>query len=525
MRQQLPALGVSLGRLPSALLIVAVLATLFAPALIQLAGRQTDTSLLDNRPPARMPALPSSISLGALNEFRERLISFVEDNFGLRVEMVQLNIRVRSVIGTSAIPGLFMGKGGWFFLKTDADVLDQVRALNRFTDQDLDAWIDLMEVQQRWVESQGAAFIILIAPNSHTIYPDRMPIYVNRVWPETRLDQIMRRLHERVSSLVVVDPRRDLSAAREQQLLYHKYEDHWNSFGAFVAYSAMMREIAKRFPLIQPLQLSDYAIRQGSRVWNIPPREEADPVFSLKSPTRIVGSQLLDNKNPRRPIVETTTRLETAPTALVYGDSFGDVVMPFFNETFRRTVFVPTAVSSFPTELIQEKKPDVVIIEMVERGLAMQPPVSAALENEYFVRGAPPLDEAIAGSNGLGGYVAGAQETGGRLEFVGWAADRAAKTPPRLALVYYDGRAVGAARMSPVPPSIAPAMNNPKLGFRLSIPSAGVNDPARLRFFSTTADGKVYELAITRTLRQHLERMFAASRAAGPDAARNPDRR
>ena len=43
MRQQLPALGVSLGRLPSALLIVAVLATLFAPALIQLAGRQTDT--------------------------------------------------------------------------------------------------------------------------------------------------------------------------------------------------------------------------------------------------------------------------------------------------------------------------------------------------------------------------------------------------------------------------------------------------------------------------------------------------
>jgi len=243
MRQQLPALGVSLGRLPSALLIVAVLATLFAPALIQLAGRQTDTSLLDNRPPARMPALPSSISLGALNEFRERLISFVEDNFGLRVEMVQLNIRVRSVIGTSAIPGLFMGKGGWFFLKTDADVLDQVRALNRFTDQDLDAWIDLMEVQQRSVESQGAAFIILIAPNSHTIYPDRMPIYVNRVWPETRLDQIMRRLHERVSSLVVVDPRRDLSAAREQQLLYHKYEDHWNSFGAFVAYSAMMREI------------------------------------------------------------------------------------------------------------------------------------------------------------------------------------------------------------------------------------------------------------------------------------------
>src|SRR3954462_9135210 len=69
MRQKLPALGVSLSRLPSALLIVSVLATLFAPALIQLAGRQTDPSFLDNRPPAQMPALPSSLSLSTLREF------------------------------------------------------------------------------------------------------------------------------------------------------------------------------------------------------------------------------------------------------------------------------------------------------------------------------------------------------------------------------------------------------------------------------------------------------------------------
>ena len=155
MRQQLPALGISLGRLPSVLLMIAVLATLFAPALIQLAGRQTDPSFLDNRPPARMPALPSSLSLGALEQFRKELIAFIDDNFGLRAEMVKLNIRVRSAIGVSAIPGMFMGKEGWFFLKTDSDVLDQVRALNRFTDEELDEWIDLMEAQQRWVKAQG----------------------------------------------------------------------------------------------------------------------------------------------------------------------------------------------------------------------------------------------------------------------------------------------------------------------------------------------------------------------------------
>jgi hypothetical protein len=99
-----------------------------------------------------------------------------------------------------------------------------------------------MEAQQRWVKAQGAALIIVIAPNQHTIYPERMPLYVNRAWPETRLDQIMRRLQERGSSLAVVDPRRDLWAARQHHLLYHKYEDHWNARGAFIAYSAAMKE-------------------------------------------------------------------------------------------------------------------------------------------------------------------------------------------------------------------------------------------------------------------------------------------
>src|ERR1044072_3822185 len=108
--QQLPALGISLGRAASVLLSVAALTTLFAPALIQFAGQRTDPSFMDNRPPARMPALPSSLSLGALRKFHTELISFIDDNFGLRVEMIQLNIRVRGAIGVSAIASLIMGK-------------------------------------------------------------------------------------------------------------------------------------------------------------------------------------------------------------------------------------------------------------------------------------------------------------------------------------------------------------------------------------------------------------------------------
>ena len=52
------------------------------------------------------------------------------------------------------------------------------------------------------------------------------------------------------------------------------------------------------------------------------------------------------------------------------------------------------------------------ILEMVERSLSRRPPASEALENEDLVRRPPSLDDAMARSSGIGGYVNGASETG-----------------------------------------------------------------------------------------------------------------
>ena len=106
---------------------------------------------------------------------------------------------------------------------------------------------------------------------------------------------------------------------------------------------------------------------------------------------------------------------------------------------------------------------------------------------------------------------------------MGWAVDPA--TNAKLALAYYDGRALGAGRMSLFRLDTSPSRQERRIGFRIVAPFTGLNDPARLRFFSTTPDGKVYELAITPTLRLHLERMLASSRATTQGGTANPDRR
>ena len=245
MKQQLPALGIWLGKAQSWVICLLVLGSLSAPALIQLTGLSTDPSFIDNRPPAPFPALPRSAR--DVVEFRNGVIKFVGDNFGLRAELVKLNVLIHYRIGVSSIPAVVVGKNGWIFLKNDFAIFDQFRALDRFSDAGLDSWIDAMEQYRQWLAVQGIAFMVVVVPNQQTVYPEYMPGYANRVSPETRLDQLSRRLRERNSKLVFVDLRSTMWAAREKGLLYHQYENHWNAMGSFVGYSAIMQEVKNSF--------------------------------------------------------------------------------------------------------------------------------------------------------------------------------------------------------------------------------------------------------------------------------------
>ena len=52
------------------------------------------------------------------------------------------------------------------------------------------------------------------------------------------------------------------------------------------------------------------------------------------------------------------------PKLLVFNDSFGEVLEPFLSLHFRETVFIG---SQFSSVIIEQEKPDMVIMEVVER--------------------------------------------------------------------------------------------------------------------------------------------------------------
>lgn len=363
MKQQLPVLGVRLGKWPAMALCASVISGLFAPALIQSAGLSTDPSIIDNRRPAQFPAWPRSLEdLGA---FRDGLIAYADDNFGLRTEMIRLNWRIHAAIGVSSHPGLIVGKHGWVFLDRD-NALDQYRGINRFSEKELDAWIDAMENYQRWFAQKGGALVVVIAPNAQTIYSEYLPAWVNIVHPETRLDQIVRRLKERGSNLAFVDLRPALRAAKKNGQLYHKYENHWNALGGFFAYRELMRTIVPLAPSANPLELEDFNVSSRLRNWYIPWETEAVPSLTKKSGS--AAGPTLPVADTRHKIYRITSALPGAPSLLFLHDSFGNPgLLDYLKETFSKTTLAYTYEGMEDIGLREHH--DVVIIEMVERYL------------------------------------------------------------------------------------------------------------------------------------------------------------
>jgi len=342
-------LGVWFGKAPSMALCILAAISLTAPALVHLSGNNTDTSRLDNRRSAPFPALPTGVDVENFDRLwllRKRLAYYMDNVFGLRAELVTLNARIKMLMGLPAVDTMVAGRDGWHFLKIHEDILDQYRGIKPLTAAGLDAWIDTMERRQREVEAQGAAFIVLIAPDQQTIYPDYMPAWATRVGP-TRLDQIVQRLKERGSQLKLVDPRAAMQAARSGLKLYSAYESHWTSLGAFIGYSMVMQQAARSLSNIRILRESDFDIGAVTATWAMPPVTETLPTLTLKQV-----------QSPK----------DGAPNVLIVGDSFAGHMRPYFDATFR-SVTMAFNIDQFPLEEIRQQRPALVVYETAERFL------------------------------------------------------------------------------------------------------------------------------------------------------------
>jgi hypothetical protein len=356
-------------------LIVIFIATLCLPMTGMVLNLDRDAPSGENRTLAAWPQFQWNAA--ALRALPEQLTRYFEDHFAFRERLVRWQAIVRfQGLGVSPSRSVIKGRDGWLFYADDGAMADYAEA-PPFTGAELELWRHTLQDINDWLRAQGIAYVFVIAPDKHVVYPEYMPDTIRRA-AVSRIDQLVSYLHQH-STVRVVDLRPALFAAKDHERLYHRTDTHWNDRGAFVGYETIINALAEEFPALQHRSRSEFE-----------PRIERSPGLDLAGMlglTEVLSEEdlvlvprhpiarILEPQHPNRRLTHgriVTEAPNHGPRVLMFMDSFGPALVPFLSEDFSRAVYLWQ--DNIDPQVVQQERPQVVIHEWVGRALSTDHP-------------------------------------------------------------------------------------------------------------------------------------------------------
>lgn len=355
------------------LLILIFLAMIYTPMAGQVFKLDADTPETENRQLAKRPAFP--VTMKEAKAFPQSFNVYADNWFGFRGTLLFWHSWVKWQLGMKISSKVLRGKDGWLFLYKRDNVVSQYRGIDCFSLKELCQWVQAMMTRRQWLAERGIPFIVVVAPNKHSIYPEYLPGNIGPVVRETRLDQLVHYI-EKYTDLDFIDLREPLQKAKQQTRVFYKTDSHWNDMGGFYGARELLKRVKKYFPEVKPLTFEDYDLQEETRpggdlaqMLNLQDfMPERVPVLIPNFPTwiREHKASAPQAKPWDRRMYFTSARSEM-PTAVIFHDSFIWGMRRFLSENFHRTIFAPHNLLYFDTELVEREKPDLVIYELIER--------------------------------------------------------------------------------------------------------------------------------------------------------------
>jgi alginate O-acetyltransferase complex protein AlgJ len=328
---------------------------------------------------------PDAGGSGWLN-FPKAFESWFNDHLGMRHTFIRIYNFARiakvsgptpadfssSDTGPAAQMRVVIGRNGWLFYG-GGRMIDDFRRTSPFSARQLSDWCDVLRARRDWLARRGIRYVLMIAPNQQTVYPEQMPRSIVPVGAVSRLDQLKARL-SRDHDFIFVDPRDRLISGKRQFPTYHKTDTHWNDFGSFVAYTQLCEQMAIWFPGLRPAPLNDFCVsvsdaegrHLAAAVDSFVCFREELVTLSPKRARRALHVKLPPTSESEHHALSRNEDAEL-DCAVVLHDSFFESVRPYFDEHWKRVRSVWT--DDFPIEVIEAERPQVVVQELVERKL------------------------------------------------------------------------------------------------------------------------------------------------------------
>jgi len=343
------------------------IALVLLPNIFKFVNRHVH-GLTENRRLAARPQFPNTFS--ELTSYPGRLDQYIRDNFPLRTNLIVCSNTLRYVFGYSGSNAVIVGRHGWLFYD-DGSHLKFWRGL-RLSDADMAAWMQDFRTRITSLNQRGIRLYLLFPPYKETIYPEKLPFWL-RVHSKTGLDQLIEKLKAAALDDHLIDVRKQLLAAKDPScLLYYKFDTHWNSLGAYIAYRELMTRIHKDFPDLNALPIKSFPQREQN--------EDGDLAFMLGIGNRVSTSiqrgyyfyiePKTDWLTTRRDVLAPRiihTGIHNGRTLMLTKDSYSNALLPFLAHNFERIAVSYVEEGFFREDLIEKVHPDIVLIESVEQ--------------------------------------------------------------------------------------------------------------------------------------------------------------
>ena len=329
------------------------------------------TRTTENRAMAAAPKLLTEE--GSLNKsFIQDFESYFTEHIALRNPMIYMDAQIQAgIFGESNVSGVISGTDGWLYY---ASTLNDYQGQDVMTERSLFNLAHNISIVQTYLESKNIDFVFTIAPNKNTLYGENMPYYKSQVVNADHSAKLLQPYLEQQGVQYL-----DLFRLFEEQeeILYMKTDSHWNMKGACLAYNGILDSLAiphEDYSGQTPTQVETKEGDLNKMLYSFYGKAETDYAYDLAGDyTYTTGTNVEDGW-----IV--TENTSGTGSILMFRDSFGNTLIPFFSSQFRNAYYSkgePNAVERY----VEANQVDCVVIEKVERNIVNylnNPPILTA---------------------------------------------------------------------------------------------------------------------------------------------------
>jgi len=271
----------------------------------------------------------------------------------------------------SASRRVLLGHHGWMFLG-DSDVIRVEEGLNPFEPAELKAWTDRLEKDARELRAHRIWFLVVVAPDKSSIYPEELPDYVRLAGAgRTRTDEFMAACADTHVSCLDLRPALLLAKSQGTQV-FQRLDTHWTDLGASKAFSAIDSVLFPPRPQTGHWGASFVSREEsgGDLARFLGLQDQLSE--SLPEVTNVNGVEV-----PRNPHAEEFFSRElkldggdpSGPNVMLFRDSFGTRLLPFLASKSKSLEALWPGRPEIDLARVLRERPQIVILEFVERKL------------------------------------------------------------------------------------------------------------------------------------------------------------